>query len=51
MNSLDVVTLKDGGKVFIRSYRAEDKEMLFEMYESLSDDALCWVLPPFTREN
>jgi RimJ/RimL family protein N-acetyltransferase len=28
----------------------EDKEKLVEMYESLSDEAVHWGLPPYTRE-
>ncbi len=49
---MDVVNikLKDGKTVLIREFRIEDKEKLVEMYESLSDDAVRWGLPPYTRE-
>jgi len=49
---LDVVKvkLKDGRTVLIREFRIEDKERLIEMCESLSDEAVRWGLPPYTRE-
>jgi RimJ/RimL family protein N-acetyltransferase len=49
---LDVVNvkLKDGKTVLIREFRMKDKEKLIEMYESLSDEAVRWGLPPYTRE-
>jgi RimJ/RimL family protein N-acetyltransferase len=49
---LDVVNakLKDGRTVLIREFRIEDKEKLIEMYESLSDEAVRWGLPPYNRE-
>jgi len=49
---LDVfnVRLKDGRTVLIREFRIEDKEKLIEMYGSLSNDAVRWGLPPYTRE-
>ena len=40
------VKLKDGKTVLIREFRMEDKEKLIEMYESLSDEAVRWGLPP-----
>jgi len=48
---LDVkVKLKDGRTVLIREFRIEDKENFIEMYESLSDEAVRWGMPPYTRE-
>ncbi len=47
---MDAVKLKDDRTVRIREFRIEDKEKLFEMYESLSDEAVRWALPPYTRE-
>jgi len=49
---LDIVNvkLKDGRAVLIREFRIEDKEKLIEMYESLSDEAVRWGMPPYTRE-
>ena len=42
--------LKDGRTVLIRRFQEEDKERLFQMYESLSDEAVRWGMPPYTRE-
>jgi putative acetyltransferase len=42
--------LKDGRIVKIRKFRISDKEKLIEMYESLSDEAVRWGLPPYNRE-
>ncbi|MEM3700416.1 MAG: GNAT family N-acetyltransferase [Candidatus Bathyarchaeia archaeon] len=42
--------LKDGRIVQIRKFQIEDKEKLVEMYESLSEDAVRWGLPPYNRE-
>jgi putative acetyltransferase len=50
MFKLTTVTLKDGRKVVIRKYKTEDKMKLVTMYESLSEEALLWALPPYTRE-
>jgi len=47
---LDAVKLKDDRTVLIREFQIEDKEKLFEMYESLSAEALRWAMPPYTRE-
>ena len=44
------VKLKDGRIVKIRKFRISDKEKLIEMYESLSDDAVRWGMPPYNRE-
>ena len=41
---------KDGRKVVIRNFKLEDKEKLFEFYESLSDEAVRWGMPPYTRD-
>ncbi|MEM3783447.1 MAG: GNAT family N-acetyltransferase [Candidatus Bathyarchaeia archaeon] len=42
--------LKDGRTVQIRTFRSQDKDKLIEMYESLSNDAVRWGMPPYTRE-
>lgn len=47
---MDNVELKDGRTVLIRELRLEDKGKLTEMYGSLSDEAVRWALPPYTRE-
>jgi RimJ/RimL family protein N-acetyltransferase len=47
---LSIVTLKDGRTVLIRKFEIKDKEKLIEMYESLSEEALRWALPPYNRE-
>mgnify|MGYP005855606221 CR=1 FL=1 len=44
------IRLKDGRIVLIKELEIEDKEKLVEMYESLSDDAIRWGMPPYTRE-
>ncbi len=44
------VRLKNGKTVTIRRFRPEDKEKLVEMYASLSNDAVRWGMPPYTRE-
>jgi RimJ/RimL family protein N-acetyltransferase len=44
------VKLKDGRIVLVRRFRTKDKEKLIAMYESLSQKALRWALPPYTRE-
>lgn len=44
------VKLKDGRTVLIREFRMEDKEKLIRMYASLSDEAVRWGMPPYTRE-
>lgn len=49
MNSVKA-KLKDVRIVKIRKFRISDKEKLIEMYESLSDDAVRWGLPPYNRE-
>ena len=47
---LYTATLKDGRVVQIREFRMEDKEKLFEMYESLSPEAVHWGTPSYTRD-
>jgi len=47
---LNNLELKDGRTVLIREFRIEDKEKLVEMYRSLSDAAVRWAMPPYTRE-
>ncbi len=47
---MSIATLKDGRKVLIRKFTIEDKEKLIEMYEFLSNEALRWAMPPYTRE-
>lgn len=47
---MGTVSLKDSRTVLIREFRIEDKEKLIEMYESLSEDAVRWGMPPYTRE-
>jgi len=44
------VTLKDGREVTARFLTVEDKEKLVEMFASMSDEALKWGMPPYTRE-
>jgi len=44
------IKLKNGRIVLIKELRIEDKEKLIEMYESLSDEAVRWGMPPYTRE-
>ncbi|MDH7563362.1 MAG: GNAT family N-acetyltransferase [Candidatus Bathyarchaeota archaeon] len=44
------VKLKDGRAVLVRRFEMGDKESLVDMYASLSDEALRWAMPPYTRE-
>ena len=44
------VKLKNGKTVTIRLFQPKDKEKLVEMYASLSDEAVRWGMPPYTRE-
>ncbi len=44
------VILRDGSTVLVSTYRAEDFEKIVEMFASLSDEALRWGTPPYTRE-
>jgi len=47
---LNNLELKDGRTVLIREFRIGDKEKLVGMYRSLSDAAVRWAMPPYTRE-
>jgi RimJ/RimL family protein N-acetyltransferase len=47
---LGAVRLKNGESVVVRGFRLEDKEKLVAMYESLSDEAVRWGMPPYTRD-
>jgi RimJ/RimL family protein N-acetyltransferase len=44
------VILKDGSKVLVSAYKAEDFEGVVKMFASLSSEALRWGTPPYTRE-
>ena len=44
------VKLKNGKTVIIRRFSLKDKEKLIEMYASLSNEAVQWGMPPYTRE-
>jgi RimJ/RimL family protein N-acetyltransferase len=44
------VRLKDGREVAIRPLTAEDNEKIYEMFASMSEEALRWGMPPYTRE-
>ena len=45
-----VVKLKDGREVTVRLLTIDDKEKLVELFASISDEALRWGMPPYTRE-
>ncbi|HML03933.1 MAG TPA: GNAT family N-acetyltransferase [Candidatus Bathyarchaeia archaeon] len=47
---MQTVRLKNGKEVILRSLTAEDEEGLVQMFDSMSDEALRWGLPPYTRE-
>jgi len=42
--------LKDGREVRLRSLAVDDKERLLTMFSSMSESALRWGMPPYTRE-
>lgn len=42
------VKLKDGREVKLRFLKADDKNELFQMFSSMSDDALEWSMAPYT---
>jgi putative acetyltransferase len=44
------VRLKDGRTVVVKFLALEDEEKLFEMFASMSAEALRWGMPPYTRE-
>jgi putative acetyltransferase len=45
-----VVKLKDGREVTVRFLTPEDKERLSELFASMSDEALKWGMPPYTKD-
>ncbi|HVO36818.1 MAG TPA: GNAT family N-acetyltransferase [Candidatus Acidoferrum sp.] len=47
---MGIVRLKNGESVVVREFHLEDKEKLIELYESLSDEAVRWGMPPYTRD-
>jgi RimJ/RimL family protein N-acetyltransferase len=44
------VRLKDGREVAIRPLTTEDNEKIYEMFKAMSEEALRWGMPPYTRE-
>ncbi|MFW9833159.1 MAG: GNAT family N-acetyltransferase [Candidatus Thorarchaeota archaeon] len=46
MEELDV-QLADGREVVLRLLRSDDKELLMEMFASMSENALFWSNPPY----
>ena len=44
------VRLKDNREVTIRFLKKEDKDKLLEMFNSMSDEALKWEMPPYTEK-
>jgi RimJ/RimL family protein N-acetyltransferase len=44
------VILKDGRKLALRFLTVNDKERLFQMFSSMSDEALEWSAAPYTME-
>ena len=47
---MSVVELKDGREVVVRRFIEGDKDGVAEMMASLSDEALRWGMPPYTRD-
>jgi putative acetyltransferase len=45
-----MVALKDGRQVGLRPAVADDKERLLTMFSTMSESALKWGMPPYTRE-
>ena len=45
-----VIGLKDGREITLRSLTVDDKERLLAMFTSMSEEALRWGMPPYTRE-
>jgi hypothetical protein len=43
--------LKDGREVMLRFLKADDKEKLFRMFSSMSEEALEWSMAPYAIEN
>jgi hypothetical protein len=48
---LDTVKLENGETILIKKFALADKEKLFQTYESLSDEAMRWGMPPYARKN
>jgi RimJ/RimL family protein N-acetyltransferase len=44
------VRLKDGREVAIRPLTTADNDKMYEMFASMSEEALRWGMPPYTRE-
>jgi len=44
------VKLKNGREAIVRFLTAEDKEGLFRMFSSMSNEALSWSMAPYTME-
>lgn len=44
------VRLKDGRELVVRRFTECDKDGVAEMMESLSEEAVRWGMPPYTRE-
>ncbi len=47
---MSVVELKDGREVVVNRFTEGDKDGVAEMMASMSDDALKWGMPPYTRD-
>lgn len=45
-----VVALRDGRQIRLRSVVVEDKEGLLTMFSTMSESALRWGMPPYTRD-
>jgi putative acetyltransferase len=45
-----LAALKDGREVTLRSLAVDDKERLLTMFSSMSESALRWGMPPYTRD-
>jgi putative acetyltransferase len=45
-----IVALKDGREVRLRLAAADDKERLLTMFSTMSESALRWGMPPYTRD-
>ena len=44
------IRLKDGRELRVRRFTEDDKDGVAEMMASLSDEAVRWGMPPYTRE-
>ena len=45
-----MVKLRDNRKVTIRFLKREDQDKLLKMFNSMSDEALKWEMPPYTKK-